>query len=89
MTLEQVKQLKHGQEVHYSECKVFVGPRGGEIEKTERWRVSGMVKTWKTRPMEAQVPIKHGMYDNSYITERNMAMFHPASECKPKREVQS
>jgi hypothetical protein len=29
-------------------------------------RVSGKPKTWKTRPGHVRVPIKYGMYENSY-----------------------
>ena len=36
-----------------------------------RWRVNGKVKTWKTRPGEYQVPLKHGMYDYDYLIQLN------------------
>lgn len=34
-------------------------------------RVSGMCKTWKRRPLEFKLPVKHGLYSNFYITPIN------------------
>jgi hypothetical protein len=34
-------------------------------------RRNGKTKTWKTRPGEFQIPVKYGMYDCFYITDRN------------------
>jgi len=36
-----------------------------------RVRVSGACKTWKTRPGDFQLPVKHGLYDSGYITQDN------------------
>ena len=36
-----------------------------------RCRASGKCKTWKTRPKEFKLPVKHGLYDNGYITNEN------------------
>jgi len=47
-----------------------------------RWRVNGAVKTWKTRPNEFRIPVKHGMYDFGYITEKNYHLFHLNGTCK-------
>lgn len=38
-------------------------------------RVNGKVKTWKTRPDEVQVPLKHGMYDHGYLHDGNLDYF--------------
>lgn len=46
-----------------------------------RWRVNGAVKTWKTRPNEFRVPVKHGMYDFGYINERKYGLFHLNGTC--------
>ena len=46
-----------------------------------RWRVNGKIKTWKTRPGEFRLPVKHGMYDFGYITDRNLYMFHFNGDC--------
>ena len=32
-----------------------------------RFRVSGMVKTWKRDLDRIKVPVKHGLYENGYI----------------------
>jgi hypothetical protein len=40
-----------------------------------RWRVNGKVKTWKTRPNEFSIPVKHGLYDYGYITQKNIHLF--------------
>ena len=83
VTKEQVTNLTHGDELHYGCCRITIGPRGGENLKREVWRVSGKVKTWKTRPHEFRVPIKHGMYDNDYLDYFNATQFHLASQCAP------
>ena len=36
-----------------------------------RCRVNGACKTWKTRPNEYRLPVKHGLYDHFYIDESN------------------
>lgn len=36
-----------------------------------RARKTGMLKTWKTRPMEFKLPVKHGLRDSGYITHEN------------------
>ena len=47
-----------------------------------RWRVNGAVKTWKTRPNEFKVPVKHGMYDFGYVTQHNYFYFHINGTCE-------
>jgi len=41
----------------------------------QRWRINGKIQTWKTRPNEFCVPIKHGLRDYLYLTERNCMCF--------------
>lgn len=36
-----------------------------------RCRANGKCKTWKTRPGEFQLPVKYGLKDCFYISERN------------------
>lgn len=36
-----------------------------------RCRAMGECKTWKTRPDEFKLPVKHGMYQSFYITDTN------------------
>lgn len=40
--------------------------------RAHRVRVSGKMKTWKTRPDEFRVPWKYGLYDNGEFTHRNV-----------------
>jgi len=39
------------------------------------WRANGKLKTWKTRPEDFKLPIKHGLRDFGYITEENIHLF--------------
>jgi hypothetical protein len=48
--------------------------------KIEAWRRNGKTKTWKTRPGQFQIPVKHGLYDYAYITQDD-GHCHVASEC--------
>ena len=41
----------------------------------QRWRVTGMVKFWKTRPTHFKIPVKYGMYDSDYVTHENADEF--------------
>lgn len=34
-------------------------------------RRNGSTKTWKTRPSEFKIPVKYGLYDYFYITDKN------------------
>ena len=36
-----------------------------------RCRVNGACITWRTRPFEFKLPVKHGLYQCFYITERS------------------
>lgn len=38
-----------------------------------RCRVNGACKTWKTRPAEFRLPVKHGLRQCFYITQDNAA----------------
>ena len=40
------------------------------------WRANGKCKTWKTRPDEFKLPIKHGLYQYGYITQDNAHLFN-------------
>ena len=68
ITLEQAKALQPGDLVNTPAYKNADG-------SVQRWRVSGKVKVWKTRPDDVRVPIKHGMYDNSYLTDTMLDEF--------------
>ena len=38
-----------------------------------RVRVNGKCKTWKTRPNDFCLPVKHGLYTYGYIDQNNAA----------------
>lgn len=57
LTLEQAKALKPGD--------VLVSNTGA------RWRVSGMVKTWKSDPSRIYIPLKHGLYSYDKLTDKD------------------
>lgn len=65
ITLEQAKSLTYLQELHH----VYYRNADGT---PQRWRVNGKPMTWKTRPNEVRVPIKHGLYSCAYLTERDL-----------------
>jgi hypothetical protein len=48
-----------------------------------RWRRNGKTKTWKTRPGEFQIPIKHGLRSYDYITNWTSEhdVIHAAEDC--------
>ena len=62
ITLKQAKNLKHGDSLHHTTNKNADGT-------PQRWRVNGAVKTWKTRPNEIRIPLKHGLYSYDYLTQ--------------------
>ena len=56
ITAQEAQNLSLGNQLH------FLDPQGNIRE----CRVSGKPKTWKTRLGHVRVPIKYGMYENSY-----------------------
>ena len=74
ITLEQAKKLKSHQTIYMIHHRNSDGT-------AVRWRVNGMPKTWKTRPNEVQVPLKHGLYDYGYLDQHNL---HEFSLTKPE-----
>jgi hypothetical protein len=45
------------------------------------WRVNGKIKTWKRNPERFKIPVKHGLWIYSYITENNIQSFHLPEDC--------
>lgn len=43
----------------------------GSDKLAMRARVNGKCQTWKTRPTEFRLPMKHGLRDTFQLTERN------------------
>lgn len=68
MTLSEAKSLTYHQEIYDRTYRNADGTPA-------RWRVSGKIQTWKKDPKRIKIPIKHGMYDTSYITESNLSNF--------------
>lgn len=62
MTLEQAKSLVIRQVIYHAHTKNADGT-------PQRWRVSGKVQTWKTRPHQVRVPLTHGLYVHDYLDE--------------------
>jgi len=74
MTLNQAKQLRHGDIIHHNTNKNADG-------SCQRWRVNGKAKTWKRSPERVHVPLKHGRYAYDYLTEEYLETVHLESEC--------
>lgn len=54
-------------------CSMFehVTLKNSDKKTPARCRKMGACKTWKTRPDEFKLPVKHGLYDSFYITQEN------------------
>lgn len=75
LTLKQAKSLRVGQTLYHLKNKNADGT-------AQRWKVNGKPKTWKTRPEQVSVPIKHGLYSYDTLTHRDL---HLVSLQEPKR----
>lgn len=84
------RDVQHESEFHAEGgCTVTVGPRGGVKTTMEIWRVNGQVKSWKRRP-DLRVPVKHGMYDYSYVNwPVDRALWHTREACPVIRYFQN
>ena len=49
----------------------------------QRWKVNGHAKNWVRRPDRVEVPLKHGLYNYMYLTERHLDEF-----CINEKEAQ-
>jgi hypothetical protein len=56
--------LRHGDVLLHRSAK---SSRGEPV----KCRVTGKCKTWKTRPDEFQLPVRHGLRESFYITPAN------------------
>jgi hypothetical protein len=72
-------QAVRGGTFHFTAAEGQVNGRGRP--RVERWRSNGQCKLWKTRPGEFRLPIKHGLYAYSYLTEVNAEAFHHEDDC--------
>lgn len=72
ITKEQAMAARHRQE--------FYGTSIRDGRKPITVRVNGACKTWKTRPAEWSLPIKHGLYACDYLTPDNAHRFYMTAE---------
>lgn len=72
MTRDELIAVKKGTILHENGCTKA---------RVVRWKVNGACKTWKSRPDDFSLPVKHGMYVYSHITPENAHLVHLASEC--------
>jgi hypothetical protein len=52
-----------------------------------RCRVTGKCKTWKTRPDDFRLPVKHGLYDSFYIINDGFAEHWHLDEDEAKKRL--
>jgi len=62
ITLDQAKTLSIGTILYHVNNRNADGT-------PQRWRVNGMVKTWKRDNTRVQVPLKYGLYGYDYLTQ--------------------
>ena len=67
LTIEDAKRLTPGTTLYHLTAKM------ADRKTPARARVNGKPQTWKTRPNEVKVPMKHGLRDTFYITESNLS----------------
>ena len=66
LTLADISNLSHRSILCH---KVLKNKDGSAL----RCRINGKIKTWKTRPGEFQVPVKHGLRDCFYINQNTIS----------------
>ena len=75
------QQALTAQEFHAEGCRRIVGPRGGAQVFITRYRRNGKTETWKTRPDDFRIPVKHGLKSCGQIHPGNAAQFHTLADC--------
>lgn len=82
MTREELRDLSYGTVLHYAPaCKYTRGPKGGIGRYQERWRISGVMREWKTRPTEFHRPVKYGLRSYGRVDQNNVQAFVTESAC--------
>ena len=66
-------------------CSRTIGPRGGVTERITVARRTGTTTTWKRTPQRFSVPVMHGLYEHSTITDFNAHNWHTADDCPLNR----
>jgi hypothetical protein len=72
--------------LHHGTCCATVGPRGGVTRKSEVWRRNGKTQTWKSRPGDYRLPVKHGLKSYDAITPQYADAVHDEQAC-PLRDL--
>ena len=72
MTLDEAKRLKHGDMLQHTINKNADGT-------PQRWKVNGMVKTWKRDKGRIRVPVKNGIRYYDYVTEKDLHLVEVVS----------
>lgn len=81
------QQAIEASEFHAGQCVRTIGPRGGVKVRSVVYRRNGQTQTWKTRPDDFRVPVKHGLYEYAAVEHRperfvsNADLFHTAEDC--------
>ena len=81
ITKDIATKLKHGTELRHVKIKNADGISAA------RCRVTGVCKTWKTKPEQFQLPVKHGLYDSFYITPDNAADWETVEQAEARAAV--
>ncbi len=76
-----IQQAASASYIHWGNCTRTIGPKGGVKEHSTVCKVNGSLKTWKTRPNDFRLPVKHGMRGYGEVTPENISQFHLESEC--------
>ena len=79
ITREQVNQLQARDVIHETGFHNSDGT-------CRRWRVNGKLKSWKRRPEDFSLPIKHGMWSYTYLTHDNVKDCHLPGESEDCQE---
>jgi len=66
ITIEQAKKLTIGTWLYSTRNKNYRGD-------PQRWKVTS-VKTWKTRPNDVRIGLKHGLYDYDHIDQDELCL---------------
>lgn len=64
LTIHDLLSCRHGKILHHVTLRNADGT-------PLRCRVNGRLQTWKTRPGDFKLPVKHGLRDCFYITQAN------------------
>ena len=73
ITIDEAKSLTVGTILYHTQAKDSKG-------NPQKWRVFGKPQTWKRDTNRVSVPLKHGLYTHSTLTEKNLYYFSLTEE---------